>query len=197
MHSARRDSNPCRPAWEASASRNVAPPSASIRHKSTKQSRSPATTGRVQVPPFPPQCRIGKGSARPPFCSGGAMSRRPLRVPQLDVDTPPRQPVSRPPDCVSSIPKLPPDPRKPEDVDTTSDDHAYDALTYFLLSRESATGGSRPAVASRRAVGATRMVASDACGCRHSDAIPCPACKQCGSHHHLGTACRVGFCPRC
>ncbi len=37
--------------------------------------------------------------------------------------------------CVSSIPKLPPDPRKPEDVDTTSDDHAYDALTYFLLSR--------------------------------------------------------------
>ncbi len=41
------------------------------------------------------------------------------------------------------------------------------------------------------------MVASDACGCRHSDAISCPACKQCGSHHHLGTACRVGFCPRC
>ncbi len=63
------------------------------------------------------------------------MSRRPLRVPQLDVDTPPRQPVSRPPDCVSSILKLPPDSRKPEDVDTTSDDHAYDAVTYFLLSR--------------------------------------------------------------
>lgn len=37
--------------------------------------------------------------------------------------------------CVGTIPKLPTDPKKPEDVDTTADDHAYDALTYFLFSR--------------------------------------------------------------
>jgi len=37
--------------------------------------------------------------------------------------------------CVSTIPKLPPDPQRPEDVDTTADDHGYDALTYLLLSR--------------------------------------------------------------
>lgn len=37
--------------------------------------------------------------------------------------------------CTSTIPRLPPDPRDPEDVDTKSDDHFYDALTYFLMSR--------------------------------------------------------------
>ena len=37
--------------------------------------------------------------------------------------------------CISTIPKLPPDPKDSEDVDTKSDDHFYDALTYFLLSR--------------------------------------------------------------
>ena len=37
--------------------------------------------------------------------------------------------------CVSTIPKLPPDPQRPEDVDTTADDHGYDALTYLLLTR--------------------------------------------------------------
>lgn len=36
---------------------------------------------------------------------------------------------------VSSLPKLPPDPLKPEDVDTQSDDHGYDALTYLLQMR--------------------------------------------------------------
>jgi len=37
--------------------------------------------------------------------------------------------------CITTIPKLPPDAKNPEDVDTKSDDHFYDALTYFLLSR--------------------------------------------------------------
>lgn len=37
--------------------------------------------------------------------------------------------------CVSTIPKLALDPKKPEDVDTTGNDHGYDSLTYFLLSR--------------------------------------------------------------
>jgi hypothetical protein len=37
--------------------------------------------------------------------------------------------------CITSIPRLPPDPKRPEDVDTTADDHAYDAATYYLLSR--------------------------------------------------------------
>lgn len=37
--------------------------------------------------------------------------------------------------CVGTIPKLAIDAAKPEDVDTTGNDHAYDALTYFLLSR--------------------------------------------------------------
>ncbi len=37
--------------------------------------------------------------------------------------------------CISTIPKLPPDRHKPEDVETKSDDHFYDALTYLLLSR--------------------------------------------------------------
>lgn len=34
-----------------------------------------------------------------------------------------------------SLPKLPPDPTKPEDVDTHSNDHGYDALTYLLQMR--------------------------------------------------------------
>lgn len=37
--------------------------------------------------------------------------------------------------CIGTIPKLALDPKNPEDVDTTANDHAYDALTYFLLSR--------------------------------------------------------------
>jgi hypothetical protein len=37
--------------------------------------------------------------------------------------------------CIGTIPKLPPDPKNMEDVDTKSDDHGYDAATYFLLSR--------------------------------------------------------------
>lgn len=40
------------------------------------------------------------------------------------------------PDCtalVRTLPALPSDPKDPEDVDTTSEDHAYDALTYALI----------------------------------------------------------------
>lgn len=37
--------------------------------------------------------------------------------------------------CIGTIPKLALDPKNTEDVDTTGNDHAYDALTYFLLSR--------------------------------------------------------------
>jgi hypothetical protein len=43
--------------------------------------------------------------------------------------------LKRATNCVSTIPKLALDPKKPEDVDTTANDHAYDSLTYFLLSR--------------------------------------------------------------
>jgi len=35
----------------------------------------------------------------------------------------------------TSLPKLPPDPLRPEDVDTDADDHGYDALTYYLMTR--------------------------------------------------------------
>jgi hypothetical protein len=35
----------------------------------------------------------------------------------------------------ASIPKLPPDPVKPEDVLTSADDHGYDSLTYYLMTR--------------------------------------------------------------
>jgi len=37
--------------------------------------------------------------------------------------------------CINTIPTLPIDETNPEDVDTDADDHAYDALTYFLMSR--------------------------------------------------------------
>jgi hypothetical protein len=37
--------------------------------------------------------------------------------------------------CVTTIPKLPPDPKDMEDVDTASNDHFYDALTYWMMSR--------------------------------------------------------------
>jgi hypothetical protein len=43
------------------------------------------------------------------------------------------------PDCaylVRSLAMLPRDERKPEDVDTTADDHAYDAMRYALMARE-------------------------------------------------------------
>lgn len=36
---------------------------------------------------------------------------------------------------IRTLPKLPYDPLKLEDVDTTAEDHAYDALSYFLMSR--------------------------------------------------------------
>jgi hypothetical protein len=37
--------------------------------------------------------------------------------------------------AIRTIPKLPYDPIKTEDVDTTAEDHAYDGLGYFLMSR--------------------------------------------------------------
>lgn len=39
----------------------------------------------------------------------------------------------RAPDLVRTLPELPLDPRNSEDVDTTGDDHAYDALRYLLM----------------------------------------------------------------
>jgi hypothetical protein len=37
--------------------------------------------------------------------------------------------------AIRTIPSLPHDPADPEDVDTDADDHAYDAIRYFLASR--------------------------------------------------------------
>jgi hypothetical protein len=36
---------------------------------------------------------------------------------------------------ISQIPALPLDKRNPEDIDTTSEDHLYDALRYGIMSR--------------------------------------------------------------
>lgn len=41
--------------------------------------------------------------------------------------------------AIRTIPALPYDPRKPEDVDTDAEDHAYDGVTYFLMSRSDQT----------------------------------------------------------
>jgi len=40
------------------------------------------------------------------------------------------------PNLVRTLPKLPTDPHDPEDVDTTAEDHAYDALRYLLATIE-------------------------------------------------------------
>jgi hypothetical protein len=51
------------------------------------------------------------------------------------------------PDCkhaVRTIPALPHDENKPEEVDTESEDHAYDAITYFLMSRPQPSEGPKP-----------------------------------------------------
>lgn len=42
------------------------------------------------------------------------------------------------PVALRTIPALPVDPKKPEDVDTEADDHAYDGVTAFLMSRPAA-----------------------------------------------------------
>ena len=48
--------------------------------------------------------------------------------------------------CIKTIPALPRDPKKPEDVDTTALDHGYDSGTYALMAREPAVERPEPPV---------------------------------------------------
>ena len=95
--------------------------------------------------------RDGVGKDPPPFInppkgSGSRITKKTLlhEVLRYEADADGKvQPWALPklqvhPDCsnlLRTLPRLPRDPKKPGDVDTTAEDHAYDAVTSWLMAR--------------------------------------------------------------